>query len=452
MDSRSSSWAREEDETMSKQKEVPKRTISKPESDPSIHQLADKLKKHLENNKIFFDVIASLFLALMSLIISIVGMQINMRNEITNQRQLEIAENDREPYFTIECATGKEQYNGYDFTYTKDLYTITNKGGLITGAYIFDVDIYAEIQIYNTNSNSKELFRVCFDGLSEKTEGIISLYNSEKKEFSFYKYQSEKFDLMINDLRNKIKQVFSSSDGVWIHEPQVNLKYCVELEYINYKNTEYYQCYEFMSGDRLVLLTAGTESEKFTILGRANIEESVEDVSSDVCKIIADYIKTGSLEQQRIPLPAFRMEEYKADALSWAKKAISTFSYSREALIQMLSQEYPSEAVTYAVDNCGADWNEQAVNQAKIYISMMGYSYIDLVDALEIAEKFTHEQAVFGADNCGADWNKQAVWVAESILLGESKQFSKDELIEQLKKRGFTHEQAVYGVEHKHLF
>ncbi|MBQ3413354.1 Ltp family lipoprotein, partial [Candidatus Saccharibacteria bacterium] len=59
-------------------------------------------------------------------------------------------------------------------------------------------------------------------------------------------------------------------------------------------------------------------------------------------------------------------------------------------------------------------------------------------------EKFTHDQAVYGVDNCGADWNEQAVKKAASYLKYSS--FSRDRLISQLEYEGFTHAQAVYGV------
>ena len=58
---------------------------------------------------------------------------------------------------------------------------------------------------------------------------------------------------------------------------------------------------------------------------------------------------------------------------------------------------------------------------------------------------FTHEQAVKAVDNCGADWKEQAVKKAQSYL--KSSSFSKERLISQLEYSGFTHEQALYAVE-----
>ena len=101
-----------------------------------------------------------------------------------------------------------------------------------------------------------------------------------------------------------------------------------------------------------------------------------------------------------------------------------------------------------------------AVKSAISYIKYMAFSYEGLISQLEYekyshedavygAEKFTSAQAQYGADNCGADWMEQAVKSAKSYLTYMS--FSRSGLIDQLEYEGFTHEQAVYGVEQNGL-
>ena len=85
-----------------------------------------------------------------------------------------------------------------------------------------------------------------------------------------------------------------------------------------------------------------------------------------------------------------------------------------------------------------------ALKAAKRYLDALPFSYEGLVKQLEF-EKYTHEDAVFAVDHSGADWNEQAAKKAESYL--QSGAFSRDRLIDQLEFDGFTHEQAVYGVE-----
>lgn len=59
----------------------------------------------------------------------------------------------------------------------------------------------------------------------------------------------------------------------------------------------------------------------------------------------------------------------------------------------------------YGTDNCGADWNEQAVISAKSYISG-GYCTTkdELLKQLEDGDLFTYDQAVYSTENCGKNW------------------------------------------------
>ena len=74
----------------------------------------------------------------------------------------------------------------------------------------------------------------------------------------------------------------------------------------------------------------------------------------------------------------------------------------------------------------------------------MAFSYAGLVEQLEY-EGYTHDEAIYGVDHCGADWFEQAAKSAKEYLSYMS--FSRSGLIEQLKFEGFTQDQAEYGVE-----
>jgi hypothetical protein len=87
---------------------------------------------------------------------------------------------------------------------------------------------------------------------------------------------------------------------------------------------------------------------------------------------------------------------------------------------------------------------KNALASAKSYLNISAFSYKGLIEQLEY-EKYTHAEAVYAADNCGANWNEQAVKSAASYLKISS--FSREGLIAQLEYEGFTHEQAVYGAE-----
>ena len=84
-----------------------------------------------------------------------------------------------------------------------------------------------------------------------------------------------------------------------------------------------------------------------------------------------------------------------------------------------------------------------ALRKAQDYLSFSAFSYTGLIDQLEF-EGYTYQEALYGVNNCGADWNEQAAKKAAQYL--DFAAFSRQGLIEQLEFEGFTHEQAVYGV------
>lgn len=84
-----------------------------------------------------------------------------------------------------------------------------------------------------------------------------------------------------------------------------------------------------------------------------------------------------------------------------------------------------------------------ALEKALSYLNYTSFSRSGLIDQLEY-EGFSTEEATYGVDNCGADWNEQAAKKAQSYL--DYSSFSRQGLIDQLVFEGFTQEQAEYGV------
>lgn len=138
------------------------------------------------------------------------------------------------------------------------------------------------------------------------------------------------------------------------------------------------------------------------------------------------------------------------EALETAKSYLTTMPFSRKGLMQMLEYAgYTHEEAEYAVDNCGADWMQQAAASAAYYLSSSDYSENGLIRQLESdAEGFTHEEAVYGVETAGksVDWNEMAVNRAGFYL--NSGYFSEKGLLRQLESEsvGFTHDQALQAV------
>ena len=105
---------------------------------------------------------------------------------------------------------------------------------------------------------------------------------------------------------------------------------------------------------------------------------------------------------------------------------------------------------TEQTDNQPSPENTETIGQknaratAKDYLNYTAFSYSGLVEQLKY-EGFTTEEATYAVDNCGADWNEQAAKMAQNYL--DYTSFSRSGLIEQLEFEGFTTEQAEYGVQ-----
>ena len=91
----------------------------------------------------------------------------------------------------------------------------------------------------------------------------------------------------------------------------------------------------------------------------------------------------------------------KTNALKSAKNYLSIMAFSKSGLKRQLEFEgYSEEEAEYAVNNCEANWDEQAAKSAKNYMSIMSFSKNGLIEQLEF-EGFTNSQAQYGASAVG---------------------------------------------------
>lgn len=89
------------------------------------------------------------------------------------------------------------------------------------------------------------------------------------------------------------------------------------------------------------------------------------------------------------------------NALSKAYDYLNYSAFSKKGLIEQLEYEgFSTEEAEYAVENCGANWKEQAAKKAQDYIDYTSFSRSGLIEQLEY-EGFTKKQAEYGADAVG---------------------------------------------------
>lgn len=154
---------------------------------------------------------------------------------------------------------------------------------------------------------------------------------------------------------------------------------------------------------------------------------------------------TASLVEEAVGEYMLSSEEAEA-ALKAAEEYLENGFCSPESLRICLADDgYSEEACDYAVANCDADWEKQAVYTARELVSSYHLSYEQLVLDLEW-NGFTSEEAVYGADNCGADWMEEATLTA-MYFLGEYPDEDAAAIVQRLLEMGYTEEEAQYGAE-----
>ena len=108
----------------------------------------------------------------------------------------------------------------------------------------------------------------------------------------------------------------------------------------------------------------------------------------------------------------------------------------------VIEEEEPEAAEPAVEEETRTLGEKNAVASAKQYISFTAFSYSGLVKQLEF-EGYSHEEAVFGVEQCGADWKEQAIKKAKDYLSFSA--FSLQGLVKQLEFEGFTSEEAIIG-------
>lgn len=132
-----------------------------------------------------------------------------------------------------------------------------------------------------------------------------------------------------------------------------------------------------------------------------NILGSITEVSSSDNSSVEIPDTSNMVEDNNQEAPAESTTRSRENALASAKDYLDFSAFSRSGLIEQLEYEgFSTEDATFAVDNCGADWFEQAYKSAEEYLSYSSFSHSRLVDQL-IYEGFTQEEAEYGVSKTG---------------------------------------------------
>lgn len=135
-------------------------------------------------------------------------------------------------------------------------------------------------------------------------------------------------------------------------------------------------------------------------------KESVTEVSS--AESVAESVAESTVVEEETETTETTIEEVTQEesvpreyrnALSKAESYLGWAGMSEQGLREQLEfEEYPSEAIDYALANVDVDYNEQALAKAESYDDWASMSDSQLYDQL-IFEGFTDEQAQYALDN-----------------------------------------------------
>ncbi len=182
---------------------------------------------------------------------------------------------------------------------------------------------------------------------------------------------------------------------------------------------------------------SNVETVYYPAIGNVYFGQGMMEVNGDLR--FTDIVQFVQDDQDK--LYVFMYADEQEDHLNFLKEFFSHMTIVKQ------KESTPTPEVTTEVEKEEETMTmgqKNALSSANSYLRYSNFSYNGLIEQLEF-EGYTHEDAVYAVDHCGADWNAQALGSAKSYLRYSA--FSYSGLVEQLEYEQYTHEQAVYGVE-----
>ena len=112
----------------------------------------------------------------------------------------------------------------------------------------------------------------------------------------------------------------------------------------------------------------------------------------------------------------------------------------------LLSMGYPRDKATNTSEHAAIDWNNNALERAKEYLSQGYYAKKGIyTQLLSPNEGFTREEAFYAMTNVYADWNNQAIGKARQYLqMG----WTANKINQRLSIEGFSNEEVQFAMSH----
>ena len=132
-------------------------------------------------------------------------------------------------------------------------------------------------------------------------------------------------------------------------------------------------------------------------------------------------------------------------ALAVAKEIVETKSISKTDLTWKIQSEYGIKHMDaiWVAENSGADWNEEALENAKeLLASDRGWTP-EMLDVRLKGANFWEAERAYAIENCGADWREETLKAAEKCCSHNSR----SGVIESMTESGFLEENINWALE-----
>lgn len=164
------------------------------------------------------------------------------------------------------------------------------------------------------------------------------------------------------------------------------------------------------------------------------------------------YEEASAMEEDAKVISATEIEELEAtnaqkEALRKVRTVISYGAYSEKGLRERLKDDFAKKDIDYAIEHCQVDWDEQALIEAYITMSIGGSSKKEAIDFL-VYEGFDEKMATAAVEKGDFDYYEQALYEACFYRYAMSKysEYDKEKVKDRLEEQGFTPEEIDYAV------
>lgn len=296
-------------------------------------------------------------------------------------------------------------------------------------------------------------------GLADKVDAILS--NAERKQFeqNVKVVEIVKYQISVDKAGKYDEGTFCDMhlEAGWVAEEPEDVRFVVECTYGVSEKGSYIitngKAYQHFVSVEITDLADGAQCGKNVFHG----SEPPETVSEP-----GDHYGTEVDESEIRVWIASVIEEAMAES---AAEAVEEIKYwvdvlgapSRSDVLRWVKEngEFTDAMIDYALNHCGVDWKEMALQRAREELADQpgdyhGYfSYNWTVKYLTDVCDFTLEEAVYAADNCGGDW-KELCYLQVKEYLEDEHTYNDGRawLIENLKNYGlFADEDIAYALD-----